>query len=225
MDKFYYSDFNKKRKNSGIFILMVTTLLIPMSTNLVSNTEAHSGTLLDVNGKDYWIWVDAIEPASIDVMGGGDVYISEADPQDPLNADSNKTKPVGGMEEILKFNVIADGKNKTIDLHQVWNSSGPEIGHYEAPFIHTVNTPYEYQLYGNWDGTQFAASWTCTPGTEPEYKQTNGTVTLSEGVTQKAESGPFSCPKPISEVSFPEPSISNVEIQNKLNGTNTANTN
>jgi hypothetical protein len=197
----------------------MTATVLSIQLGIVSNVEAHSGTLVNVNGKDYWIWVDAIEPAAVDVMGGGDVYISEADPQDPLNPDSNKTKPVDEMDTTLKFNVIANGKNKTFDLHKVWNSSGVEVGHYVAPFIHTVKTSYDYELFGNWNGTAFSAKWSCTPDVTPEYLQINETITLSEGVVQKAQSGPFKCPQQISEVSFPEPSLSNVEIQNKLNGT------
>lgn len=209
-------------------LVMAVTIAITLSTQLIALTSlqntafAHSGKLLNVNGKDYWIWVASIgEPTIVDQMGGAEAYIYTADPKDPLNGDSNNTKPVEGMDSILKFNVIAGGKNKTFDLQQVWNNTAAELGHYESPFIHTVATTYDYELYGNWNGTKFSATWTCTPGELPEYSQTNETETLSGGVTQKAESGSFSCPIPPSEISFPEPSMSNVDIQAKLNGTRT----
>lgn len=218
----------KVSKRKTLFSIVVITIAITLSTQMIAMTlsqntaYAHSGKLLNVNGKDYWIWVASIgEPTIIDQLGGAEAYIYTADPQDPLNGDSNNTKPVDGMDSILKFNVIAGGKNKTLDLQQVWNSTDAESGHYESPFIHTVDTTYDYELFGDWNGTKFSATWTCTPGELPEYAQTNETKTLSDGVTQKAESGSFSCPIPPSEVSFPEPSMSNVDIQTKLNGTST----
>jgi len=209
-----------------VIAITITLLTQVFSTSTISNSMTtaygHVGKLLNVNGKVFWIWVASIgEPGIIDVKGGAEAYIYRADPADPLNGDSNKTKPVEGLDAILKFDVMAGNKNKTFDLVQVWNSTGAEVGHYESPFIHTVDTTYDYTLFGDWNGTKFEATWTCTPGELPEYSQTNETITLGEGVIQKAESGSFSCPIPISEISFPEPSMSNVDIQGRLNGTNT----
>ncbi|WP_148685952.1 hypothetical protein [Candidatus Nitrosocosmicus hydrocola] len=209
-----------------VIAITITLLTQVFSTTIISNSMntayGHAGKLLNVNGKDYWIWVASIgEPGIIDVKGGAEAYIYTADPVDPLNGDSNKTKPVEGLDATLKFDVMAGNKNKTFDLVQVWNSTGAEVGHYESPFIHTVDTTYDYKLFGDWNGTKFEATWTCTPGELPEYSQTNETITLTEGVIQKAESGSFSCPIPISEISFPEPSMSNVDIQGRLNSTNT----
>jgi hypothetical protein len=222
MNGSHFLNVLNKKNTTFVFIALMTILMMTTSISMIYNVQAHSGKLLNINGKDYWVWVDINHDGDVvDVLGGGDIYISEADPQDPLNQDSNKTIPVSGMEEILGFNVIANGKNKTFDLERVWNGTDYEAGHYEAHFIHTTAVPYEYELFGNWNGTQFSATWTCTPGVEPEYKQTNETTTLSEGVIQKADSGPFNCPKPLSEVSFPDISISNAEIQAKLNGSTT----
>lgn len=215
-----YEFISKKNK---IFVVFLTIgILLFMQSNMISTAHAHAGKLLNVNGKDYWIWVASVgEPGVIDVLGGAEAYIYAADPQDPLNPDSNKTKPIEGMDALLKFDIIAGDKNKTFALEQVWNSTGAEVGHYKSPFIHTVETTYDYRLFGDWNGTQFEATWTCNPGEIPESPQTNKSKILTNGIIQKAESGGFSCPKPLGEISFPERSISNVEIQGKLNGTTT----
>jgi hypothetical protein len=204
----------------AIATILLTQGLATTSFNFMNEAFGHVGKLVNVNGKDYWIWVDAKYPAVINVLGGGDLYVYEADPQDPLNPDSNKTKPVDGLSEILKLNVIASGQNKSFPIETIWNGTAEEAGHYESHFIHTAeNTPYEYELFGNWNGTQFSVSWTCTPGVEPDYKQTNETTTLSEGVLLKADAGQFGCPKPMAELSIPESSGSNVEVQTNTNNT------
>lgn len=213
------------RQKRTLFVIVAITIAVTLSTQIFattfSNTAfAHSGKLINVNGKDYWIWVATKpDPAYLDTISGAEAYIYTADPQDPLNGDSNQTKPVEGMDAMLKIDVIAGDKNKTFALQQVWNDTDAETGHYESPFVHTVETTYDYRLFGDWNGTQFDVTWSCTPGEVPESPQTNETTTLSNGVIQKAESGGFSCPKPLSEISFPEQYLSNVDIQAKLNGT------
>lgn len=199
---------------------MTITVLLLTQTNFVDHALAHSGKLLNVNGKDYWIWVATVgEPGLLDVKSGAEAYIYAADPSDPLNGDSNKTKPLNGMDSLLKFDIISAGKNKTLDLQQVWNSTGSEIGHYESPVVFTVETTYDFRLFGDWNGTKFDVTWSCTPAEVIEYPQNNETIALSSGVIQKAESGGFSCPKPLSDISFPEPYMSNIEIQTRLNNT------
>ena len=44
----------------------------------------------------------------------------------------------------------------------------------------------------------------------------DSTVKISDGVIRKGIAGSFGCPESRSDVAFPEPYMSNVEIQNKL---------
>ena len=70
-----------------------------------------------------------------------------------------------------------------------------EPGHYEAPFFPTVETTYNYTLFGDINGTAFRATWTCNPaGGESEPMSDNSTVQISEGVTRKGMVGGFGCP-------------------------------
>jgi hypothetical protein len=94
-------------------------------------------------------------------------------------------------------------RNKTFDLLPVWNSTELEVGHYESPAVFTAATTYDIKLIGDWNGTRFDGTRSCTPEV-PERPQDNSISTISEGVIQKAESGGFSCPTPLSEISIPD---------------------
>jgi hypothetical protein len=196
----------KSGTKKNIMSVIAGTIAVVFLTQViaVSIVEAHSGKLLNINGKDYWVWVAIKEDANyVNTISAADVYIYEADPSDPLNGDSLNTKPVEGMENLLKVDIVANGQNRTLDLVPVWNSTGLEVGHYEAPAVFTAETTYDIKLVGDWNGTRFDVAWSCTPGEVPETPQENSTSTLSEGVTQKAQGGGFSCPTPLSEISVP----------------------
>jgi hypothetical protein len=90
-------------------------------------------------------------------------------------------------------------------------------GHYEAPFFPTVETTYNYTLFGVINGTNFRVTWTCSPaGGEGTLISNNSTVEISPNVTRKSMMGSFGCPQPLSEAGFPEPMMSNQEIVKKL---------
>ena len=57
---------------------------------------------------------------------------------------------------MLKVEVVAGAKNKTIDFEPAFR----EPGHYEAPFFPTVETTYNYTVFGSINGTTFNATWT-----------------------------------------------------------------
>ena len=90
-------------------------------------------------------------------------------------------------------------------------------GHYNAPFYPTVQTTYEYRIFGNIDNTNVSLPFTCNPGIIEENKSDNSTVKISDDVERKGMAGGFSCPDSRDKVAFPEPYMSNVEIQSKLN--------
>jgi hypothetical protein len=90
-------------------------------------------------------------------------------------------------------------------------------GHYEAPFFPTIETTYNYRLFGDINGTAFNVTWTCSPaGGESEPISDNSTIQISEGVTRKGMVGGFSCPQSKVDAGFPEPFMSNNEIVEKL---------
>ena len=59
-------------------------------------------------------------------------------------------------------------------------------------------------------------TFTCNPGSVPENSINNSTIKISDGVERKGLAGGFGCPESRSGVAFPEPYMSNTEIQSKL---------
>ena len=208
--------FNQRALLIGIIALSLPLFTQAFISMYSPPSFAHTANLLNINGKDYWIWVGTTgHPAYLETKDGADTYIYTADPDDLYFSESKKAKPVKGMEDVLKFEVSVGGKNKTFDLQPVINSTGVEAGHYESPFIHTAEGIYKYRLFGDWNATKFDVTWSCTPYNHSTGQLTNKTVILSDQIVQKAESGSFSCPQHLE--SFPDPIISNLEIQSKLN--------
>jgi hypothetical protein len=114
---------------------------------------------------------------------------------------------------MLKVDLVAGDKNKTFDFEPAFMNPG----HYEATFFPTVETTYNYTLFGNINGTDFRATWTCSPaGGEAAPISDNSTVEISPNVTRKSIIGSFGCPLPVSDAGFPEPMMSNQEIVKKL---------
>ena len=64
--------------------------------------------------------------------------------------------------------------------------------------------------------------FTCTPGTSGETNADNSTVKIADGVIRKGIQGGFGCPESRSNVAFPEPYMSNIEIQGKLDHSSTS---
>jgi hypothetical protein len=153
------------------------------------------------------------EPLYIDQKSGVDFSAFWPDPSDPVNSRANGSRPIEGLENMLKVEVVAGDKNKTFDFEPAFMNPG----HYEAPFFPTVETTYNYTLFGVINGTNFRATWTCSSaGGEGTLISNNSTVEISPNVTRKSMMGSFGCPQPLSEAGFPEPMMSNQEIVKKL---------
>jgi hypothetical protein len=202
------------------FIVTIATataaaILVLSPIGIMQNTAfAHQRQLFTIGDKDYLFVVGSLgEPLYVDQKSGVDFSAFWPDPSDPVNSQANDTKPIEGLENILKVEVAAGDKNKTFDFEPAFMNPG----HYEAPFFPTVETTYNYTLFGDINGTDFRATWTCSPaGGEGTLISDNSTVEVSPNVTRKSMMGSFGCPQPLSDAGFPEPMMSNQEIVKKL---------
>ena len=195
-------------------IATVAILLLSSSCILQNEAFAHQRQLFTIGDKDYLFVVGSLgEPLYIDQKSGVDFSAFWPDPSDPVNSRANGSKPIEGLENMLKVEVVAGDKNKTFDFEPAFMNPG----HYEASFFPTVETTYNYSLFGDINGTNFRATWTCSPaGGEGTLISNNSTVEISPNVTRKSMMGSFGCPQPLSEAGFPEPMMSNQEIVKKL---------
>jgi hypothetical protein len=175
---------------------------------------AHQRQLFTIGDKDYLFVVGSLgEPLYVDQKSGVDFSAFWPDPSDPVNSRANGSRPIEGLENMLKVDVVAGDKNKTFDFEPAFMNPG----HYEATFFPTVETTYNYTLFGNINGTDFRATWTCSPaGGEAAPISDNSTVEISPNVTRKSIMASFGCPLPVSDAGFPEPMMSNQEIVKKL---------
>ena len=198
-----------------ITTLSIAVILVLSSTGILQNMAfAHQRQLFTIGDKDYLFVVGSIgEPLYVDQKSGVELFAYWPDPSDPVNSQANGTKPIEGLESMLKVDVSAGDKNRTLDFEPAFR----DPGHYEASFFPTVETTYNYTVFGNINGTAFNATWTCSPGGgESEPISDNSTVEISPNVTRKSMMGSFGCPQPLSEAGFPEPMMSNQEIVKKL---------
>jgi hypothetical protein len=201
------------------FETMILTGILSILAGSLSYTfqdaSAHENRLYGIGNKDYWITVGSInEPVFVDDKSGAEVFVKTADPSNPLDSNANGTKMVEGLEKDLKFEISAGDKNKTFAIEPAWN----DPGHYEAVFFPTVETTYNYRLFGTINNVTLSLDFQCQ-NTEGEGNQVNSTKQISEGVIQKAQRGGFGCITSRSDVSFPEPYVSNNELVGMLNQT------
>ena len=198
-----------------IFSAVATgTLILFVSVVNMQFALAHQRQLFTIGDKDYLFVVGSMnEPIFVDDKSGVELFAYWPNASDPVNSEANGTRPIEGLEKMLKVEISAGDKNKTLDFEPAFR----DPGHYEAPFFPTVETTYNYRLFGNINGTDFSATWICSPaGGEAEPISDNSTVKISENVTRKSIIGSFGCPLSRTDAGFPEPYMSNVEIQEML---------
>lgn len=76
MDKIIQTLKLDLKKNKIITMFLKKGILLIIQSNVISTTQSHSGKLINVNGKDYWIWVATVgEPVVIDVSSCNSNYI------------------------------------------------------------------------------------------------------------------------------------------------------
>jgi hypothetical protein len=203
------------KTRSIVLSIIITTLFGALYSVEVKNASAHESRLYSIGNQDYWITVGSIgEPVYVDDKSGAEAFISKADPTNPLDSNANGTKMVEGLEKTLKFEISAGDKKKVFEIEPAFNESG----HYEAVFYPTVETTYNYRLFGTINNVTLSLDFQCQTA-EGEGKQDNSTKQISDGVTQKAQRGGFGCITSRTDVAFPEPYISNNELVDMINKT------
>src|ERR687889_1165206 len=202
------------KPNLFLFCAIASATILVSSTGIQNVAFAHQRQLFTIGDKDYLFVVGSLnEPIFVDDKSGVDFAAYWPNATDPLNSDTNGTRPIEGLEKMLKVEISAGNKNKTLDFEPAYG----EPGNYEAPFFPTIETTYNYTLFGDINGTAFRATWTCSPaGAEETPVSDNSTIQLSQGVIRKSITGSFGCPLPRSDAGFPEPYMSNLEIQKIL---------
>ncbi|HKQ21285.1 MAG TPA: hypothetical protein VJS91_04550 [Nitrososphaeraceae archaeon] len=199
----------------SLILTGLLTIIVGGFNSTFEDASAHENRLYNIGNKDYWITVGSInEPVFVDDKSGAEVFVKAADPSTPLDSNANGTKMVEGLEKDLKIEVSAGDKKKVFEIEPAWN----DPGHYEAVFYPTVETTYNYRLFGTINNITLSLDFQCQT-TEGEGNQDNSTKQVSEGITQKAHRGGFGCITSRADVSFPEPYISNNEIVGMLNQT------
>jgi hypothetical protein len=190
------------------------TLLLFVSVADTQFAFAHQRQLFTIGDKDYLFVVGSVnEPVFVDDKSGVELFAYWPNASDPVNSQANGTRPIEGLEKMLKVEISAGDKKKELEFEPAFM----DPGHYEAPFFPTIETTYNYTLFGDINGTVFNATWTCSPaGGDATPISDNSTTQLSQGVTRKSIMGSFGCPLPRTDAGFPEPYMSNVEIQKML---------
>ena len=202
----------QNNKYTFSIIIIVTATIFVSAIALYQNAYAHQRQLFTISNDDYLFVVGSLnEPIFVDDKTGVDMAAYLPDPNDPVNSKANGTKPIVGLENMLKVELAAGDTKKVLNFESAYQNPG----HYEAPFFPTIETTYNYTLFGNINGTEFRATWTCSPA-ESEPMSDNSTKQISDGVMRKALLGSFGCPQPRTDLGFPEPYLANNEISKKL---------
>jgi hypothetical protein len=179
----------------------------------VQNILGHESRLYTIGNEDFWITVGSInEPVYVDNKSGAEVFVRMADPANPLDRNANGTKMVEGLEKTLKFEISTGDKKKILEIEPAFN----DFGHYEAVFYPTIETTYNYRLFGTINNVTLSLDFQCNTA-EGEGNQDNSTKQISGRVTQKAQRDAFGCITARTDASFPEPYISNNEIVQMIN--------
>ena len=195
--------------------MLVSIIFGSLYSVSMQSLSAHESRLYTVGNQDYWITVGSIgEPVFVDDKSGAEAFIRKADPANPLDSNANGTQLIEGLEKTLKFEISAGDKKKVFEIEPAFN----DTGHYEAVFYPTVETTYNYRLFGTINNVTVSLDFQCQTA-EGEGQQDNSTKQISEGVTQKAQRGGFGCITSRADVAFPEPYISNDELVDMINQT------
>ncbi len=194
-------------------IIMGLLAMAAVVPSLTTQVYAHQRQLFNIGGNDYLMIIGSFnEPIFVDDRTGVDLRVLNADPSDPMNSSAPGATPVTGLEQTLQVELSAGGQKKVLPLEPVFR----DPGHYSAPFYPTVQTTYNYRVFGTINDTPVNLTFTCSAAGEAGAEPDSSEVPISEGVVRKGIAGGYGCPESRSEVGFPEPYTSNVEMASTL---------
>ncbi len=101
----------------NLFLLgaIATATILVSSTGIQNAAFAHQRQLFTIGDKDYLFVVGSLnEPIFVDDKSGVDFAAYWPNATDPLNSDANGTRPIEGLEKMLKVEISAGNKNKTL---------------------------------------------------------------------------------------------------------------
>jgi hypothetical protein len=205
----YFGNFTILSSAIGIVLLFI------LLTSTVHSASAHQKQLLSIGDKDYLFVVgNANEPVFIDDKSGVELFAYiPLNKTDQLSTDPNNTKPVQDLDKALKVEVSAGPQKKILDFEP--DEDNPS--HYIATFFPTVQTTYNYRIFGNISNTPVSLVWSCSPlSVSEDTVVSNSTVKLSDNVIRKAVVGGFGCPEPRSDKLFPEKYPPFAEMNSKI---------
>lgn len=167
--------------------------VVLLALALPALASAHEVQVFEIKGKQYQIVIGSLnEPLVVDDKSGVDLRVSTM----PGN------KPVEGLQDTLKVELIAGDKKKEMELDTVYNTPGA----YKAPFYPTVATTLSYRVFGEIAGTPFNQTFTCNMAGHGSAAEDKNRVEVSDGVARVSKTGGFTCPEPKADMGFPEAS-------------------
>ncbi|MBP9757213.1 MAG: hypothetical protein KBD06_01295 [Candidatus Pacebacteria bacterium] len=185
--------------------LNIAAIVILGSLAVPFIASAHEVQVFEIKGAQYQIVVGSLnEPLVVDDKSGVELRVTAV----------AGNKPVEGLEDSLKVELIAGNKRKVMDFETVYNTPGA----YKAPFYPTVATTLSYRVYGEIADTPFDQTFTCNAPGHASAPEDKTRVEISEGVTRVSKTGAFGCPSPKTDMGFPEASSDLLALSGSKSG-------
>jgi len=199
-----------------LVLIGIFAVLSIIVSPILQTSHAHQRALYSIDGKDYLFVIGSIdEPINVDDKTGVELRGMWPNAKDPISSEDSGRQPITGLENSLKVEISAGDKNMTSDLEPAFG----EVGLYQSKtFYPTISTTYNYRIFGDINGTNFDVTFSCNPAGGDAAQPDKSTVQITENVVRKALIGGFGCPEP--RLGFPEPYVSNVDIQSSLGVSN-----
>src|SRR3984893_7562848 len=176
---------------------------------------AHERDTFKIGDKYYLMTVGSLnEPFIVDSISGVDLRVSQlsAPGGDGSGSAAGKGTPVTGLERTLKVELAAGDKKETLPF----DPSDKAPGAYAANFIPTVQTTYNYRIFGAIDKRSVELTFACVTGEVSESAEENSPVKLSDSITRLRKIGAFGCPASKRTMGFPAPSLSSYELNQSM---------
>src|ERR671921_1903446 len=105
------------KPNPFLLGAIATATILVSSTGIQNAAFAHQRQLFTIGDKDYLFVVGSLnEPIFVDDKSGVEFAAYSPDPADPINSKANGTKPIEGLENMLKVELAAGDKKKVLNF-------------------------------------------------------------------------------------------------------------